>query len=207
MEARDSSGPLRTLVERLVECPGIGERSAERIAFHLFAAPESAAQALADAIMEVKHRVRPCARCLNLATEESCAICADPDRDAGLILVVEHPKDVEAFERAGSHRGLYHVLLSRVSPHDGVGRGHLGLDRLHARVKKEAPREVVLATATDAEGDATALAVARALADTGVKTTRLARGLPSGFSISYAGTEVLADALEGRREVAPEEGE
>ncbi len=197
--------PLKTLIEELGRLPGIGTRTAERLAFFLLKSETEEALALARAIEAVKRELRPCRECLNFAEGELCAVCSDPRRDRTSVMVVESPKELVAFERLGRFKGVYHVLLGRLSPHEGTGARHVAIPRLVERVKKGEVREVILATNPDAEGDGTALAVARALAGTGVPVTRLARGLPTGSTIEYAGTEILADALEGRRALPSED--
>lgn len=187
--------------------PGVGARTAERLAIYLLKADEDEALHLADVIREVKAELQPCRACFNFSGEALCPVCADDTRDRSLIMVVEGPKDLVAFERTGRYRGLYHVLMGHISPHEGTGMGHLTADRLLERVSAGGVSEVILATNPDAEGDGTALALDRRLQGTGVQVTRLARGLPTGFSIEYAGTEVLSEALEGRRESPPEEAE
>lgn len=191
--------PLAKLIEELGRLPGVGTRTAERLAFYLLKAPADEALGLAAAIREVKDTLVSCRRCFNFSQTELCRVCGDPSRDHGLVMVVEHPKDLVAFERTGRYRGTYHVLLGQVSPHDGTALKHLSVDRLRERLRGSRVREVILATNPTAEGDGTALALGEMLGDTEVRVTRLARGLPSGFTIEYAGTEVLADALEGRR--------
>jgi recombination protein RecR len=189
---------LAHLIDELEKLPGIGTRSAERIAFSLVRSKKAEALELARAIRDVKEQVFHCRTCFNFASEETCPICADPERDRRRVMVVEQPRDVVSFEDAGRYRGTYHVLMGHVSPHDGTALEHLAIGRLLERIDEGGIDEVILGTNPDAEGDGTALAVARALAQKPVKVTRLARGLSSGFSIAFAGTEVLADALEGR---------
>ena len=184
--------------------PGIGTRTAERLAYFVMKATPGEALQLAEAIRDVKEKLVPCRECLAFAPRELCDICADPDRDRGLLMVVEHPKDLAAFERTGSYEGLYHVLLGHVSPHEGSDMDHLSVDRLKERLARGEFREVILATNPTAEGDGTALSLEEALKDSGVSLSRLARGLPSGFSIEYAGTEVLVDSLLLRREMSRE---
>ncbi|MAG33087.1 MAG: recombination protein RecR [Deltaproteobacteria bacterium] len=196
---------LQNLIEALGRLPGIGERSAERLAIYLLKADGEEALGLAEAIREVKAKLMACRACFNFSADALCPICSDDERDARTIMVVEGPKDLVAFERLGRYRGLYHVLMGHLSPHEGSAMSHLTTDRLLERVRAGGVDEVILATNPNAEGDGTALALARRLEGTGVRVTRLARGLPSGFSIEYAGTEILADALDGRRSSPPEE--
>lgn len=201
----DYPEPLLKLIDAFGRLPGIGERSAERLAIYLLKAEAGEAIGLADAIRTVKESLRPCRACFNFSEEPLCPVCSDDERERATVMVVESPKDVVAFERTGRYRGLYHVLLGHLSPHEGSALRHLTADRLIERVRAGGIDEVILGTNPDAEGDGTALALARKLAGTGVRVSRLARGLPSGFSIEFAGTEVLSDALEGRRTCPPEE--
>ena len=196
---------LQRLIEELGRLPGIGERSAERLAIYLLKADTEEALGLADAIRTVKDSLRPCRACFNFSEAALCPVCSDEERDRTRIMVVESPKDLVAFERTGRYGGLYHVLMGHVSPHEGSALRHLTAERLIERVRAGGVVEVILATNPDAEGDGTALALARRLEGLGASVTRLARGLPSGFSIEFAGTEVLADALEGRRSAPQEE--
>ncbi len=195
------TGPLARLIEELKRLPGIGARSAERIAFHLLQADRPAAMALAEAIQDVKDRIRPCSRCSNLADAELCPICADPRRDASQIVVVEQPKDVLSLEATGLVQGVYHVLMGRISPLDGVLPQHLTIAALVQRCRDGSVREVVLATNPTVEGDATALHIGEALAGLPVTITRLARGLPPGGHIEYANRSMLEEAMRHRREV------
>ena len=191
--------PLKRLIEEFGRLPGIGTRTAERLAWYVVKAAPEDALGLADAIREAKRRLMPCRECLNFAQGELCGVCLDPERDRSLVMVVSHPKDVAAFERTGRFRGVYHVLMGHLSPHEGTDVQHLAVDRLLERIAAGGIREVVLATNPDAEGDGTALALAALLEPRGPRVTRLARGLPTGYSIEYAGTEILSEALEGRR--------
>jgi len=193
------TGPLQRLMDELKKLPGIGARSAERIAFHLLKAERPAALALAKAIVATKDEIRPCTRCYNLADAELCSICADQRRDTGQIIVVEQPKDLLTLEATGAVTGVYHVLMGRIAPLEGVGPADLTIDVLVRRVKAGGVREVVLATNPTMEGDATALHIASLLADTGVPVTRLARGIAPGSQIEFANRAMLEAALEGRR--------
>lgn len=195
----EPTGAIADLHTALTELPGIGPKSAERIAHFLLSGERSVAKQLGEAIRAVLEKVNPCRVCRNLTEGELCPICRDPRRDAASICVVETPRDVALFERIGSFRGLYHVLGGRLAPLDGVGPDRLSLGPLVDRVKSTGVREVILATSPTLEGDGTALFVSNLLAGTGVSITRLARGLPSGSSLELANPQVLADALEGRR--------
>ncbi len=195
----ESVGAIARLLQELTKLPGIGPKSAERVAHFLLAGDRRHAADLAAALGAVAEKVRACRQCFNHTEGELCPECADPKRDAGLICVVETPRDVALFERTGSFRGLYHVLGGRLSPLDGVGPDRLTLPALAKRVQAGGVREVVLATSPTLEGDGTALFASNLLAGTGVAVTRLARGLPSGSSLELANAQMLADAMEGRR--------
>ncbi|MGP1347332.1 MAG: recombination mediator RecR [Phycisphaerales bacterium] len=195
-------------VDRLLaafeKLPGIGRRSAERLAFHVLKSSADEALALARAIEDVKSGVRHCTRCFNFADGDLCSICADPARDHALVLVVEQPKDLFALESTGMHRGSYHVLLGRISPLDGVGPEDITAAAL---LKREPLREVILGLSPTLEGDGTALYLAEQLRNRGgrggggVAISRLARGLPAGRELEFANKAALADALEGRQSV------
>lgn len=195
----EPSGVIQRLLEELAELPGIGPKSAERIAHFLLSGDRKHALGLAEALQAVAAKIRPCRECFNLTDQELCPVCSDPRRDASAICVVETPRDVTAFERAGNFRGLYHVLGGRLAPLDGMGPDRLAFGPLVDRVRRGGVREVILATSPTLEGDGTALFASNLLAGTGVTVTRLARGLPSGSSLELANAQMLADALEGRR--------
>jgi len=192
---------LGRLVDALQRLPGIGPKTAQRLAFHLLKQPAEAVRALADALVDLKTRVSHCARCFNLTDEGPCRICADPSRDAGLLCVVEEPNDLLAMERTGEYRGRYHVLLGALSPLDGIGPDELKVRELLARLDADPVREVILATNPNVEGDATAIYLAKLMRPLGVRVTRIARGLPVGSDLEYADEVTLARALEGRKEV------
>ena len=196
-------GALQQLTDALGRLPGIGARSAERLAHHLLRCPLEEALALAEAIEEARSGIKHCEVCFHLTESDQplCAICRDPRRDQTLICVVEQSRDLAALEKAGAYQGVYHVLLGRLAPLQGLGPEHLTLDALAARVAAGSVREVVLATNPNLEGDGTALLVARRLEPTGVAMTRLARGLPSGGALEYANKDMISDALRGRRPV------
>ena len=201
----EQQGAVARLVEAFADLPGIGRRSAERLAYHVLMMPKEAALGFAAAIRAVKENLRPCRICGNLAERETCGICSDPKRDQGLICVVEQVRDLLALEQAGNYRGVYHVLQGRLAPLEGKGPERLSLDALAARVRQGGVREVILGTTPNVEGDATALLVAQAIqsvpqdAAGPVEITRLARGLTVGASLEQANREMLADALSGRR--------
>lgn len=200
-------GPVDRLIEEFASLPGIGRRTAERLAFHLLKSDASKSRALASAITDVKHSVRHCSRCFNLTDADPCRVCADGQRDGGVVLVVEQPKDLIALEQTGMYRGVYHVLMGRISPLDGVRPSDLTIAELLARVTDPranggiAAREVVLGMNPTLEGDGTSLYLMEQLRPLGVKVSRLARGLPTGWSLEYANKAVLADAIQGRQAV------
>jgi recombination protein RecR len=192
-------GAIARLTQELGKLPGIGPKTAERLTHHLVAAERQEVLALADALRAIKEAIRPCRQCHNLTEGELCAICRDGRRDPSVICVVEQPRDLAALERAGTFRGLYHVLGGRLAPLEGVGPEKLTVDSLLRRVKAGGVQEVIMATNPTLEGDGTALCVSNLLNGTGVRITRLARGLPSGSVLEFANSQMLADALEGRR--------
>ena len=193
--------PLRRLVEQLTRLPGVGEKSATRLAFFLLRADSEYAQALADAIAALKREIRLCSRCLGFTEQEPCALCADPRRSDEVVCVVEDPADVMAIERAGDFRGHYHVLHGTLAPLEGVGPEQLKVAELVTRVRDGSVREVILATNPTVEGEATALYLAKLIKPLGVKVTRIAHGLPMGGDVEYADSVTLSRALEGRREM------
>ena len=194
------SPSVDNLVAQLTRLPGIGSRTAQRLAFHLLQVPKAEADALASAIHEVKERVHFCRECGNLTEEELCAICLDSRRDRAIICVVEQPVDVLSLERTAEYRGLYHVLGGALSPLDGVEPEHLRIDELMRRVDRNGVQEIVLATNPNMTGEATASYLAGRLRDR-VRVTRLASGLPVGGDLEYADEVTLGRALTGRREM------
>jgi len=199
MAGEPSTGPLQRLMDELKRLPGVGARSAERIAFHILKAERKEALALADAIIATKERLRPCSRCFNLAEGELCHICADPRRDQSQIVVVEQPKDLLNLEATGLITGVYHVLMGHIAPLDDIGPEDLTIGALVQRVRAGGVNEVILATNPTLEGDATALHITNVLADTGVSVTRLARGLAPGSQIEFANRAMLQEAFRGRK--------
>jgi recombination protein RecR len=192
--------PLQTLVAALKGLPGIGPRSAERLALHLIQTDPAYVRSLAEALVSSRERVQPCQRCGALTESQPCAICADAQRDTALVCVVERATDVLAFEKSGAFKGLYHVLGGRLSPFNGVGPEDLRIPELEDRLGAGEIHEVVLALSGDVEGDATANYLAKRLASRGIKITRLAQGLPAGTGLEYADELTLSRAMEGRRE-------
>ncbi len=197
---------IEDLVTELAKLPGIGRKTAQRLTFHLLKQPPEAAGRLADAIRRVRDRVAACRTCGNLTDEDPCAICADPRRDAAVLCVVEEAADVGAIEGAGRFRGRYHVLGGRLSPLDGVGPEALRLEALLERVRNgSGVREVIVATNPSMEGEVTATYLQQLLKPTGVRVTRIARGLPVGGDLEYADGVTIAQALDARRDMSEAE--
>ncbi len=192
-------------IERLMaefgRLPGIGARTAERLAFHILKADQAEAMALAEAIRDVKMRIRPCRICFNLTEHEVCNICSDTHRNAARICVVEQPKDLLAIESTGAYRGLYHVLMGHIAPLEGIEPEDLTINALVDRVRAGGVEEVILATNPNVTGDGTSLHIASLLGEMGVQVTRLARGLPAGGQIEYANKSILTDAITERRDM------
>lgn len=194
-----NQGAVARLTAAFAELPGIGRKSAERLAYHVLMMPKDEALEFSAAIRAVKENLRPCRTCGNLAETEECDICRDPRRDHGLLCVVEQVRDLLALEQAGAYRGVYHVLHGRLAPLEGKGAAGLTLDSLASRVRQGTFREVILGTTPNVEGDATALVVTERLAGLPIEITRLARGLTVGASLEQANREMLSDAIIGRR--------
>jgi recombination protein RecR len=194
-------GPVQALIDELGRLPGIGPKSAQRIAFHLLRVDPVDAKRLARAIVDAKERVSWCRRCYNLAEGELCTFCRDERRDPHVLCVVEEPRDIVAVERTGEFHGRYHVLQGAISPIEGIGPEQLRVKELLARIPAEEVTEVILATNPNIEGEATAMYLARLLKPLGVHVTRIASGLPVGGDLEYADEVTLGRALEGRREV------
>lgn len=194
------SESVSRLMEEFGKLPGIGKKSAERLTYHVLRLHKNEALGLADAIRDVKENVRYCAQCYNLAEQELCSICQDPRRDRSLLCVVEQPRDLMALEDSGTYKGLYHVLLGRIAPLEGIGPEQLTIDALVERVRRGGVQEVIMATNPTLEGDGTALYISNRLAEFPARITRLARGITSGSVLEFANKEILADAITGRRE-------
>jgi recombination protein RecR len=194
-------GLVQDLIDELGRLPGIGPKSAQRIAFHLLKIPKEDALRLAGAIAEVKERVSFCTRCFNVAEGELCTICLDPRRDPSVVCVVEDARDIVAIEKTQDFRGRYHVLQGAINPLEGIGPEHLRIGELLRRLDEEGVREVILCTNPNLEGDTTAMYLSRQLRPVGIRVTRLASGLPVGGDLEYADELTLGRALEGRREV------
>jgi recombination protein RecR len=188
-----------TLINEFAKLPGIGRKSAERLAYHVLRVHKNEALGLAEAIRSVKENVRYCHICFNLAEEEECTICKDPGREQDVLCVVEQPRDLIALEQAGVYRGLYHVLLGRIAPLEGINPDQLTIDALVERVRSGQFKEVIMATNPTVEGDGTALHISNLLAEFPVQITRLARGITSGSVLEFANKEILADAIGGRQ--------
>ncbi len=188
------------LIEELAKLPGIGQKSAERLAHHILRSSEAEAEELASAIRQVKTSVRPCSICFNLTENDVCSICRNPQRNKEVVCVVEQPRDVVSLEAAGVYQGVYHVLGGRISPLEGVGPEDLTLNQLIRRVRHDGVKEIIMATNPTLEGDGTALYISNLLENEDVQITRLARGIASGSVLEFANKEMLADALRGRQQ-------
>lgn len=195
---RDKSA-IHILINELTKLPGIGRRTAERLAFFILKEDEGLGRSIAEAILEVKRKVRFCSECGNFTEHDHCEICSDSRRNRGLVCVVEEPKDVWAVERIGTYRGLYHVLMGAISPLDGIGPEKLRIRELLKRIESGGIDEVIVATDPNVEGDATALYISKLIKPLGISVTRIASGLPVGGDLEYADSVTLSKALAGRR--------
>ena len=193
--------PVQTLIDELGRLPGIGPKSAQRIAFHLLKVPDDDANRLAHAIRDAKDRVRFCERCFNVSEDELCSYCSDDRRDSSIICVVEESRDIVAIEKTGEFSGRYHVLLGAMSPLEGIGPEQLKIRELLSRLGPEGVEEVIVCTNPNTEGEVTAMYLARLLKPIGLRVTRIASGLPVGGDLEYADELTLGRALEGRRSV------
>jgi len=193
--------PLARLIEELERLPGIGPKSAQRLAFHILERPEDEVRELADAMTDVKHSIRYCSQCFNFTDTDPCAVCADERRDHSVVCVVAEPRDVIAMENTGEYRGVYHVLHGLISPLDNVGPEQLRIAGLIDRVRAGAVKEIIIATNPVVEGEATAAYLAGVLKPLGVKVTRIALGLPVGGDLDYADQLTITRALQGRTEM------
>ncbi len=191
---------LNRLIEELSKMPGIGPKSAQRIAFYILGSSKEEAKALSQAILDLKEKITHCLICNNITEENPCEICSNSQRDHSIICVVEEPKDVLAFEKSRGYNGVYHVLLGALSPLEGIGPDELKMKELVERLKKEKVSEVILATNPNTNGEMTAMYLAKLIKPLGIKVTRLAHGIPVGGSIEYVDEETLAKSLEGRKE-------
>ena len=202
--ASNYTPPVQVLIDELGRLPGIGPKSAQRIAFHLLKVPADDVARLAHAISDAKARVRFCERCFNVAEDVLCPICSDDARDSSIVCVVEESRDIVAVERTGEFRGRYHVLLGAMSPLEGIGPEQLKIRELVARIEPEGVEEIILCTNPNTEGEVTAMYLARLLKPIGLRVTRIASGLPVGGDLEYADELTLGRALEGRRSVEVE---
>ncbi|MEG6617122.1 recombination mediator RecR [Peptococcaceae bacterium 1198_IL3148] len=195
------AGPVARLVEELAKLPGIGPKSAQRLAFYILGAPAQVAHDLADALTEVRDKIKRCSVCGNLTDEDPCAICSDDNRNPSIICVVEHPRDVMAIEKTGKFSGVYHVLHGALAPMEGIGVEELNIKSLLPRLEAHDVQEVILATNPSIEGDTTAMYLSRLLKPLEIKVTRLAHGLPVGADLEYTDEYTLIKALQGRHEI------
>ena len=193
--------PVARLIEALQQLPGIGPKTAQRLAFFMLKRPAQEVRELAESLVAVKERIVSCSTCFNVTDQDPCRICADPARDAALLCVVEEPNDLLAMERTGEYKGRYHVLLGALSPLEGIGPDDIKVRELLVRLEAGGTAEVILATNPNVEGEATALYLVKLLRPLGVRITRIARGLPVGGDLEYADQVTLTKALEGRREM------
>ncbi len=193
--------PLARLINELSKLPGIGGKSAQRLAFYILAMEEKDALGIADAIVDARTNMKYCSVCANLTDTDPCRICGDPARDQSVICVVESPRDVSAMERVREFNGLYHVLHGAISPMDGIGPEDINLRQLIIRLQQNDVKEIIMATNPNIEGEATAMYTARLIKPSGIKVTRIAHGLPVGGDLEYADEVTLSKAMEGRREI------
>jgi len=199
---RQYPGALNRLINELGKLPGVGGKTAQRLAFHILGLSEKEAQALADAIIKAKETMHYCPTCGNLTDREVCSICSDASRDQSVICVVEHPQDVLAMERIREYNGLYHVLHGAISPAEGIGPNEINLRSLITRLQgNDDVKEIIIATNPNIEGEATAMYISRLIKPTGIKVTRIAHGIPVGGDLEYADEVTLLKAMEGRREL------
>jgi recombination protein RecR len=195
------AGPLARLIDQLKRLPGIGQKSAQRIAFHIERSSREEAERLSQSILEVKDKIRHCSVCNNLTEEDPCVYCSDPTRDRSIICVVETPYNIAGIERTHEFRGLYHVLFGALSPLQGIGPEQLKLKNLMARLKDGEVREIIVATNPNVEGEATAIYLSKLIKPLGVKVTRIAMGIPVGSELEFADEVTMLKAMEGRREL------
>lgn len=193
--------PLNRLINELAKLPGIGGKTAQRLAFHILSMDDKSAMELAEAISDAKRSMTYCSVCGNLTDTDPCAICADESRDKSVVCVVESPKDVVAMEKIREYRGYYHVLHGAISPMDGIGPDDINLKSLIMRLQDEDVKELIIATNPNIEGEATAMYIARLIKPSGIKVTRIAHGIPVGGDLEYADEVTLLKAMEGRREL------
>lgn len=195
------AAPIAKLIEAFTKLPGIGSKTAQRLAFYLLDMPQKEAEELAYAIINAKRNVRYCEVCSNITDSDRCSICSDAKRDSSIICVVEDPRDVVAMEKTREYKGLYHVLHGAISPMDGIGPDDIRIKELLSRLRDDSVKEVILATNPNIEGEATAMYISKLIKPLGIKTTRIAHGVPVGGDLEYADEVTLMKALEGRREI------
>ncbi len=200
-QSKGYTSAMEDLLKELMKLPGIGPRTAERLAFHIIKVPKEQAKALSDSIVALKDKITFCRNCFNLSEDENCRICQDPTRNCSIICVVEEPKDIVAIEKTQWFKGLYHVLLGALSPLDGIGPDDLKIKELILRIKNSEIKEIIIATSSNTEGEATALYLTKLIKPLGVKLTRIAYGIPVGSNLEYTDQATLARALEGRTEL------
>lgn len=193
--------PIARLINELSKLPGIGSKTAQRLAFHIINMPREQVDSLASAIGEIKDKIKYCSICGNITDQEPCGICRNPNRDSSVICVVENARDIIAMERTREFNGLYHVLNGAISPMDGIGPDDIRIKELLNRVRDGQVKEVIMATNSDIEGEATAIYISKLLKPLGIRTTRIAHGIPVGGDLEYADEVTLSKALEGRREM------
>jgi len=198
---KSEDGAITRLVEEFRRLPGIGPKSAQRLAFHILNLPKEEAGRLAQAIIDAKQKIGFCSACCNITETDPCHVCADPRRDRSIICVVERPGDAALIEKGGSHRGLYHILHGAISPLDGVGPDEIRIKELLARLQDKSVSELILATNPNTNGEATAMYIREVARPLGVKVTRIAQGVPVGSDLEFADNSTLAHALDGRREM------
>jgi recombination protein RecR len=199
--AQPTAEPINRLIRELNKLPGIGPKSAQRLAFYLLRAPEENARLLTDAIIAIKREITLCSSCFNVTDSNPCRICSNLERDRSKICIVEQPQDILAIEHTRAYKGLYHVLHGAISPTEGVGTGDIRVRELLERLRKDGAQEVIMATNTNLEGEQTAMYLQHLIAELGIRVTRLARGLPFGTELEYADDVTLTSAFEGRREL------
>lgn len=199
--AQPTAEPINRLIRELNKLPGIGPKSAQRLAFYLLRAPEDNARLLADAILSIKREITLCSSCFNVTDSNPCRICGNLERDRSKICIVEQPQDILAIEHTRIYKGLYHVLHGAISPTEGVGTGDIRVRELLERLRKDGAQEVIMATNTNLEGEQTAMYLQHLISELGIRVTRLARGLPFGTELEYADDVTLTSAFEGRREL------
>jgi len=192
---------INRLIGELSKLPGVGGKSAQRLAFYIIAMPEERGKALAEAITAVKRDIKYCGTCCNFTDADPCALCSNPKRDALTIMVVEDPRDLAAYERTGEYRGMYHVLHGSISPMNGIGPNELKIKELLARINSSTPDEVIIATNPNVEGEATAMYLSKILKPLGIKVTRIAHGVPVGGDLEFVDQVTLSRALQWRREL------